>query len=223
MNYLQICQKVRQECGIAGIGPTTVLEQTGENQRIVTWVATAWNDIQVMRQQWRWLWAETVQPLTADGRIYNPAIEWGLTVNDWDYDSVKLYNTSIGIADEMFLVFCPWDSFKQLYTWGAVQTQRPTVYSKQPDDSIIFNFKLDIPYTFHANYWATPTALELDADIPSLPVRYHDLIVWRACMAYAEYEEAGVLLQSMGRRYQKMLLKVEEMELPLLEFGGPLA
>lgn len=221
--FLQLCQKVRKECGIAGTGPSSVLNQLGEIDRVVTWVSTAWNDIQDLHTEWRWLWTSTSQALIAGGRIYDPTADWGLSVHEWDYDSVKLYRTSTGIGDERFLIFMPWDEFKQYYGWGNVTIQKPTVFTKRPDDKIMFNFQLDDSYTLHADYWATPSVLVNNTDVPAMPARFHDVIVWKACIYYAEYEEAGITLASMMRRYKAMLAKLERIELPLLQLGGPLA
>lgn len=222
MNYLQLCQKLRQECGISGTGPTSVLSQTGEMQRITTWVSTAWNDIQNLHDTWRFMWAQTSQPLTAGGRIYDPSADWALSVKDWDFDTVKLYRTSAGIADEQFLVFMPWDEFKQFFNWGQVLSQRPTIFTKRPDDTLMFNYQLDGDYTLHADYWQLPTTLAADSDTPGIPTRYHDVIVWKAAMMYAEYEEAGVVYAAMQRRYKQLLSELERLYLPVIQMGMPL-
>ena len=55
MDFLSLCQRMRQECGISGSGPTTVVGQSGNLQRIVDWVNTAWIDIQTTNQDWGWM------------------------------------------------------------------------------------------------------------------------------------------------------------------------
>jgi len=35
MNFLQLAQRVRQEAGISGDGPVSVVNQTGEMKRVV--------------------------------------------------------------------------------------------------------------------------------------------------------------------------------------------
>ena len=57
--YLEICQDVARECGIAGGAdvapkPTSVIGQRGELQRVVFWVRKAYKQIQGTRN-WRWL------------------------------------------------------------------------------------------------------------------------------------------------------------------------
>ena len=52
MTYLQLVQRTRQECGIAGDGPTTVVGQTREMKRLCDWVAQSWVEIQEERQDW---------------------------------------------------------------------------------------------------------------------------------------------------------------------------
>ena len=51
--YLQLCQKLRQECEVGGTGPSAVTGQTGELARLVTWIADAYTELQ---QEYDWLW-----------------------------------------------------------------------------------------------------------------------------------------------------------------------
>lgn len=55
MNYLELCQRVRLECGLAGAGPTTTQGQVGQLGRIVQWVDTAWEELQNHRSDWWWM------------------------------------------------------------------------------------------------------------------------------------------------------------------------
>ena len=46
MTFLQLVQRTRQECGIAGDGPTTVVGQTKSMKRLVDWVSQSYVEIQ---------------------------------------------------------------------------------------------------------------------------------------------------------------------------------
>lgn len=222
MRFLDICVQVRQECGISGIGPTSVLNQSGEMLRIVNWVQSAWTEIQEMRE-WRWMWAASSVNLTAGGRIYDPINTWGWNVHDWDYETLRVYSTALGIQDEMFITFMPWEDFKLSYNIGTIFTQRPQIITRRPDELLVFNFALDQAYTFSGEYFLLPTALVANADVPAMPARFHELITWKACMYYAEYEEAGALLLEMKKRFNRMLNKLEEIQLPVIQMAKPLA
>ena len=58
MNFLELCQRVRQDAGVSGEGPTAVTGQSGILSRIVSWVKQANNEIQLKNKDWRFLWAQ---------------------------------------------------------------------------------------------------------------------------------------------------------------------
>ena len=73
MNNLQLCQRLRQEAGIAGNGPATTVDQPGELGRIVNWISQAYEDIQNNDLAWRFLrWTFTL-PLTYQQSTYSRA------------------------------------------------------------------------------------------------------------------------------------------------------
>jgi hypothetical protein len=46
MNFLQLAQRTRRKCRIAGTGPTAVTNQSEEYSRVLDWVNEAWMIIQ---------------------------------------------------------------------------------------------------------------------------------------------------------------------------------
>ena len=65
MNFLDLCQRLVQETGIADEGPATVTGQTGDMGRIVNWINDAWLKIQSIRADWNWAWSTGTSTLTA--------------------------------------------------------------------------------------------------------------------------------------------------------------
>lgn len=224
MNFLQLVQRVRQECGVSGSGPSTVVSQTGELKRLVEWTQEAYIALQ-NSNTWNWLWDDTTPALTSGGRVYNPVTDWSIFPIQWDTDSLTCYLTSVGVADEQRLHYLTWPEFKATngYGYGYVQTNRPVAFSIRPDRSIIFDSYLDQDYTIRGEYWGTPETLSLDADLPALPEQYHMAIVWRAVMAYAQYEEAGVLLQLAEKEFNRYYGSMTRTELPEVVAGGAMA
>jgi hypothetical protein len=55
MNYLDMVKRVKLECGVAGVDPTTVTGQIKEIGRICAWVAQAWVEIQEERPDYDFL------------------------------------------------------------------------------------------------------------------------------------------------------------------------
>ena len=45
MNFLQIAQRIRQEMGTGGLGPSTLLAQFGEDKQYTDWRREAYIDV----------------------------------------------------------------------------------------------------------------------------------------------------------------------------------
>ncbi|RLC09555.1 MAG: hypothetical protein DRI24_21580, partial [Deltaproteobacteria bacterium] len=55
MNFLQLCKRLRQEAGLTGSGPSTVVDQTGISKQIVDWVNTAYVDVLSQHANWHFM------------------------------------------------------------------------------------------------------------------------------------------------------------------------
>jgi len=85
-NYIQLCQRLRQECRVAGNGPASLTNQTMEYQRLITWTNEAWMEIQRANPTWRFLRASCSCP-TVQGRFSYSATDFNLTdFGSWALD-----------------------------------------------------------------------------------------------------------------------------------------
>ena len=109
MNFLEIAKRIRQECAIAGSGPTTIIGQSGEYLRVVDWMSAAYHDIQAAHITWDFLrddFSFATAAGTADYGVTQHAIA---DLNEWDTDTLRCYLTA---NDEMFLEYIPWEIFR---------------------------------------------------------------------------------------------------------------
>jgi len=58
MTFLELTKKLRFHCGVSGIGPSSVIDQTGDYERLVDWIRDAWTEIQNTPGYWRFMWKE---------------------------------------------------------------------------------------------------------------------------------------------------------------------
>ena len=65
MNYLELCQRLVRETGIADTGPTSVVGQVGDMRRVTDWINDAWLSIQSSRPDWLWMWSYGSSTLNA--------------------------------------------------------------------------------------------------------------------------------------------------------------
>jgi len=210
MNFLQLCQRLRQECGGSGTGPTSVTGQSGENKLWVDWIAQAWREIQNYRTDWGFHWAVLSQPIAeGSGIVSLPA------------DLRTLSGDTLHI-DGYVISVMPWAQMQQLRR-QALSTGRPTGCSMAPNGQLYLNATPDTDYTLFGEYYAKPQELTENDDVPLLPSHYHMLIVYRAMMLYAGYENAQEVFSSGQMQYQQTLADIELDQLPVMMMPGSVA
>src|SRR5688572_4470889 len=96
MNFLQLCQDLVSELGLAGgSGPTTVVGQAGELRNVVRWIAQANLDIENQWIDWKFLHVEYLGIIPLDSRTPSAPTPAGIQMRKWDRDSFVLnYGTN---------------------------------------------------------------------------------------------------------------------------------
>lgn len=189
--FLQLCQRVRQEAGIAGTGPSSVAAQTGELKRVVDWTADAWMMI-ANKQLWDWLWEQATVTITAGTSLTAGAIP------------VQRYLPDTAYIGDTPLEFVAWADFKREHP-TVTQAGEPTQWSIRPDGAFVVDYLPETDTDITVERYALPTALTADADVPDLPTRFHMAIVWKALMEAADYDEAGVTRATAKVKYAEVL------------------
>jgi hypothetical protein len=222
LNFLALSQRLRQEAGISGTGPTTVVSQTGEMQRVVDWVLSAYEEIQNAHTTWRFLRNSFSFSTVASQQEYTP-VQAGISdMASWVNDTVSLYSS---VADEQFLDYVPWDFFKTNYWIGSHRTTtgRPSVVTVTPANSLSLWQLPDAVYTCRGEYYKTPGTMAVDADTTNIPTRFQMAIVWKGLMYYGAYAAADEKYTHGKNEYTRLLRKMELDQLEDFAYGEPLA
>lgn len=224
MNFLQLCQRLRAEAGIAGSGPATTISQIGELGRIVEWVLSADEDIQNTYANWKFLQTSFTFPTIDTTQSYAPG---DVSLSDlaiWKYDRADDLTIYSSITDEQHLIYIPWDDFQGAYMFGATRTQtgRPTIVTIKPDNSMYLWTIPDDVYTVTGEYFKKAQAMTVDASEPIIPSQFHMIIVWRGLMMYGAFSGAPDLYAHGQAEYRNLLRKLEKSQLPEIGFGDPL-
>jgi len=223
--FLQLCQRVRYECGLAGVGdvPASVLNQTGVLRKVVDRTARAWVDIQSeLNGCWKFLRKQKVYQLVIGQREYSVAVDLGVSdLGKWDKESSCIYKTST--ADETALTWIEYRDFRRRY--HSFSTGRPCVVTDKVKDSLAFDLTPDSAYTATLDYWKTPVVLAANADVPDIPVQHADVIVWKSVMMFAGNEISPELLAYATGMYTKSHFKLilDQGDLPDARRSYPLA
>lgn len=215
MNFLQLTQQLAHEAGVNGTGPTTVVGQDGslELGRIVNWVNQAWLDIQGKRL-WTWMWSNAQVTITAGTNV----IAGTLSHSRYDRESAYFNDGSTAWRN---LCYLPWDEFRMEYrTLNSVNGV--TAWTVRPDMALVFNATVSANTPVDIERFLNPTRMTVDTDTPGMPEDLHELIVWRALVKYANFDEAGVQRQVAVVEHDRLWADLLKRCLPGMRLGGPL-
>ena len=200
--FLDLVRDLRQECGIAGSGPTSVVGQMGELRHLVHWIAQAYVEIQTRHgAKWRWLKREFTLPIEegtsvyryydADDSLLTTPIDrfasWHLTDLD---DPPMIAPTDSIPSGERWMSYVDWSSFRTIYRIGSQTPSAPHHISINDQDSLVFGPAPNGDYTVTGHYWRAPQVLVEDEDEPEMPWQFHKLIVYKAMEKYAGFNSA---------------------------------
>lgn len=234
--FLQLVKALRQECGIAGTGPTTVVSQVGELKQLVDWTADAYTEIQNRHGgKWRWLNRDFTLATVAstdkyaygacdddlDAAVIDRFSSWSISdVND----PPKIYLTSTGVAGQTWMVYADLASFRSIYKIGTVVEGQPTHIAIDNQDNLLLGYVPDAIYTVTGTYWQSAQTLAIDADVPEMPAQFHKLIVYKAMEKYAGYNSAPEVMIRAKNEGMPMMRQLEGNQL-LRGFrtAGPMA
>lgn len=229
--FLQLTQAVKRESGLSGGGPAAFASATGDDLRLFHWVAWAWRDIDLMHEGWSWRRGSA--STTTSGSITIPptttAGSFGLTdFGSWMYPNSQYrpsaYLVSSGQQSEQALKFLDYDSFRRKFLIGTHAAGPLTYWSIHPNGDFLVGPTPDAAHVVRADYIKDHIALAADADAPTMPSRFHPLIVWYALREYGGYDAASEVWQRADRNYNAGFLALSQACLPRMRWGGkPLA
>lgn len=221
MNYLELCQAVRREAGIAGTGPVSVLNQTGMYDKVVRWVNRAWLDIQALHPNWNFLLSAEQTANLVIGTGEYTASTFGLTDwAAWSFADMRVHDTTQGFGTQVFLKPLPWDRFRDRYTVGVQNAGVPAFVSEDPTNRLRIGpapSSGDFQLTYR--YFKAPVALVANTDVPACPARFHEVIVHLALTYYATHENAPEVYAEAQRLYDSWLGRMLISELPSVQFA----
>lgn len=231
MNFLELTQRLSQECGITGTGPTSTVGQTGEARRLVNWIDSAWVEIQGLHNNWNWMRKKFAWETVAGTGDYLPSAITntltGLPMTDmryWYKDTFRAQKKSIGIQDEQWLVEWEYYVFRNTYRFNVQVNGRPVVFAENPQGKALMLGQIpDDVYIITGEYQKRATHFTSDTSEPDIPEEYHLLIVFKAMQSYGLYESAGEVIARGEKQYQALLTQLEHEQLQEVYLGNPLA
>jgi len=220
-SFLDLCKDVRREAGLSGTGPAGVTGQVGMDEKIVNWVKNSWVDIQESQRYWRFMWKnDGLMSCVIGDRTYDP-IGLGFDLRNLELDSVtcRLPAEQVKIP----LTFVDYETFRSMYLNITPTNGRPNSYTWTPDNKILLNPIPSDLYQVEFEYYRNPQVLAANTDIPIMPTRYHQLIVYYALNHYAAHDEAAGVYQDSAVQLRRWMTSLQNDQCDNIQFGGALA
>lgn len=118
------------------------------------------------------------------------------------------------------LVYMPYARFQEICPEYSTDMGKPQVITTTPDGRYDLWPKPDNRYVVKYNYTRAVNELSLVTDVPlNLPPEYHEVIVWKALMYYAQYDDRPTLLRHALSRYSFFRNRMERRLMPIVSFG----
>ena len=230
MNFLQLVNRTRVECGVSGANTPLLTAQslTGESARIASWVNASWVDVQTTKEDWQWMRNPFEFNTVTQQQTYTPTqVGVAATFGNWKRDSFRCSSVGQNYRDEQLMNYMDYTTFRNLYQYANMRTtyMRPVVVSIVPgaDKSLAFGATPDQPYVITGEYYIKPTEMSADTDTPIIPDRYHLIIVYRAMMQYAGFNAASEVYQRGELEFRRLMNRLNIDQLPTITSGPPLA
>jgi hypothetical protein len=223
--FLELARDVALLSGAAS-APPSVAGQSGRLAKVVAWTVKAWEMIQLANPNWNFLRAEWSGALVPGETGYGPADlgiaeRFGEFIGDsGSYRPLTLYDPDIGAGDEGPLDQISWELWRSRYGRGAQSPSRPAHYAIAPDRGLRFGPAPDRSWSVRGEYRKAPQLLAADEDVPDLPARYHQIIVWKAILLMSEHDEAVQGVALAEREYAPLLNQLQRDHLPAISARG---
>ena len=169
--FLELSKQLRQELGVSGVGPTTVIDQVGTLKKICDCLVEAEYFVSTLWSDWNFLWKQWAPTASTD------------TTNDAPddigrYDIESFYFT-VG-TDETELTYLPYKEYRAYYRDS--ETATPDIFTIRPDKKVVLEPPPEASGSLTADYWISPVKMTVDASESSIPERYE-----RVFLEYAKY------------------------------------
>jgi hypothetical protein len=236
LNFLQIVNQVASDSATFTEGAiTTVADLTGRPAKVVRWTNMAYRSIQNAHKGWLWMQSEfTVNTVATTQRYAGTECTdsfSALTItrfSEWDCiglgeNRFKLFDPDIGLGDIGPLRFIPWPRFYAERVNTNADNNKPAIFSIDPQNRLALSPVPDDIYTVRGPYRKSAQTLAADGDTPEMPADLHDTISSVAEQFLSLHDEAVQLLPIWKLRENRDFCRLEQMQLPQIRVGGPLA
>jgi hypothetical protein len=208
--FLELAQRVYQECGASGSVPANVTGQTGLKSKIVDWTADAIYEIESLWSDWKFLSGALSQALVLGDRDYEYVSDWDAP-HDGTFYIDGAGNDFWPLTEMDYDLW--WRTYRGLDASDTSNQDRPSHVIWGPD-AIIVHPVPDTAYTLAGRYSKMPTRVTTNTSESLIPEKFEQAIIALAKMKFAEHEGAAVMLANSQSEYNLWLSALEANQRP---------
>lgn len=218
MNFLQLARRLKVESARSGAVISDVTTATGDDARLVNWIADQWLELQRRPHGWSWMRRELDGATIIGQRLY-AAAELDADVSSfsrWMPGATNDYEVTSGDASGKWpLRWLPWEKFRSAFELRESAAAAPRYWSISPEEKLAIGPTPDGIYSINASYYRGPLELTENESLPTgLPAEYHLILVWGALMQVANFDAAPEV-------YTRAFTNFENMDTELRHRFGP--
>ena len=206
MNFLELVNRTKVESARSGGQIGGVAVARGDDKRIVNWVASAWVELQ-NECDWRWMRKSVEKDILADKQRY-PLSDFSITdFRRWVEETDDYYPVVYQLTSPTTiggLRFYSFERFRRDFIVSPTAPGAPQVWSVDFNDDLLIGPTPEAAWKIKIDYWSDVTRLGNDADTPSMPARFHEVLVWRALMELASFDAAPEVYSRAKSNYDRM-------------------
>lgn len=191
--FIELAVECRSLSGVKGTGPTDVATATGIELKIVNYVKNAWIDIQSHPKRWKWMWGDYLAPNPGGSPLLTIAATSDYVLTDVDEIFVKTFRSYLdatGESDRQRMTYLDYEKYQRAHGVITGADNRPIRATRLPTGNLRFYPRPDDVYSIEFEYIKTPQPLAINADVPEMPARFHQLIVYEALKRFGKAEDA---------------------------------
>jgi hypothetical protein len=233
MTFLEMVQRLRLETNYANTGPSSVSGQSGDHERAVAWVVSAWTDIQ-NRHTWRWMRKQFTLTVSSGTSTYDytSAIDSATSTaisrfKSWhlkdSWNPPKCYLQSSGSGTEYWLTYVPWEHFRTIYQIGTQTPGAPAHITIDPSDQLVIGPEPNDTYVISGEHNRSAQVLSVNADEPEMQSDYHMVIVYEAMKKYGLFRPAPEVFERARIEGRPILRRMEATQMFMPRQAGPMA
>lgn len=184
--YLELVKELASESGsMDARAITSVTVEGGRPAKMANWVRKAYTNLQNSRRDWGWLVSDFTGSLVPGTSGYMAASFSLPRFSNWMADRewfmpLKVYDPDKGVSDQHSIGMVSFEEFDRKWRTGTMNNNRPTEWTISPRNELLFGPTPDKAYVVSGMYQKGPQVLTNNEDVPEMPVRFHDIIVWEA-------------------------------------------